>query len=405
MVTRPEQPTNGLKPYCESADLSLFAKGPLHKLLFRTQQSANDASGGRQFIGIALGLFAWFPLLVLSAVEGNVFGESVTLPFLQDLEVHVRLLLALPLLFVAELATEARVRPVPRQFIERDLIPDDAMTRFHRAIASAKRLRDSAFAEVLLIAFVYAGGILIWRNYVVADTATWYATPSPDGPRFSLAGTWYAWVSLPIFQFILCRWYFRLFVWARFLWQVSRIHLKLVPTHPDRLAGLSFLSNTLGVLTVFAAAHGTLLAGYLATHVVILGASLIEFKAEIAVMLILVLCVTTGPVLVFTPQLSEARRNGLRDYGRLTMRYVSEFDTKWLRDTDHSPETLLGSADIQSLADLGNSYAIVRTMRTIPITSDAISRLTAATLFPIVPLLLTMMPIEEILKKMAAILL
>ncbi|TBF22558.1 hypothetical protein ELG77_35945 [Rhizobium leguminosarum] len=404
MITILEPPTDGVKACVKSADLSLFVGGPLNKLLFRTRQSDNDMPVRGQLVGIALALLAWLPLLGLSAWEGHVLGGDVAIPFLHDVEVHVRLLLALPLLIVAELATEARVRPVPQQFIERELIPEKAMTRFKSAIESAMRLRASAFAEVLIIAFVYGGGILIWRRYVVADTATWYATPFPGGLRLTLAGTWYAWVSLPIFQFILCRWYFRLFIWARFLWQVSRIQLKLVPTHPDGLAGLSFLSNTLRVLAVFALAHGTLLAGYLATQVVILGTSLIEFKAEIAAMLILMVCVTAGPLLMFTPQLSEARRNGLRDYGRLATRYVDEFDAKWIHGTGEAG-ALLGSADIQSLADMGNSYAIVRAMRVIPITGDAIYRLTAATLAPMIPLLLTMMPLEQILRKLASIIL
>ncbi|MBY5427471.1 hypothetical protein [Rhizobium leguminosarum] len=405
MITILEPPTDGVKPCVKSADLSLFAGGPLKKLLFRTRHSEDNMAVRRQLVGIALALLAWLPLLGLSGWEGHVFGGNVAIPFLHDVEVHVRLLLALPLLIVAELVTEARLRPVPQQFIERELIPEKAMTRFKSAIESAMRLRDSAFAEVLIIAFVYGAGILIWRRYVVADTATWYATPFPDGLRLTLAGTWYAWVSLPIFQFILCRWYFRLFIWARFLWRVSRIRLKLVPTHPDGLAGLSFLSNTLRVLSIFALAHGTLLAGYLATQVVILGTSLIEFKAEIAAVVILVLCVTTAPLLVFAPQLSEARRNGLRDYGRLATRYVGEFDAKWVHSTAGDPGSLLGSADIQSLADMGNSYAIVRAMRVIPITGDAIYRLTAATLAPMIPLLLTMMPLEQILRKLASIIL
>ncbi|MDP3016131.1 MAG: hypothetical protein Q8N70_03550, partial [Deltaproteobacteria bacterium] len=83
------------------------------------------------------------------------------------------------------------------------------------------------FAEVLLIAFVYVVGILIvWRHYTALDAATWYATPSVGGSKLSLAGMWYGYVSLPIFQFL------RLFVWTRFFWQVSRIQLSLVPTHP-----------------------------------------------------------------------------------------------------------------------------------------------------------------------------
>jgi hypothetical protein len=119
-------------------------------------------------------------------------------------------------------------------------------------------------AEVLLIAFVYGvGTLIVWRQYVALDTATWYATPSAEGSKLSLAGIWYGYVSVPIFQFLLCRWYFRLFIWTRFLWQVSRIGLSLVPTHPDRVGGLSFLSNTVYAFAVLAVAHGALLAGQL----------------------------------------------------------------------------------------------------------------------------------------------
>jgi hypothetical protein len=135
------------------------------------------------------------------------------------------------------------------------------------------------------------------------------------------------------------------------------------------------------------------------------GAALTEFKEEIAVMVVLVLCVTLGPLMVFTPQLSQAKRKGRREYGTLAERYVREFDTKWLRGGAPSEERLVGSADIQSLADLSNSYNVVRTLRVTLITREAVQRLALATLVPIGPLVLTMMPLEDIMKKLVAILL
>jgi hypothetical protein len=297
------------------------------------------------------------------------------------------------------------MRPVVRQFLERNLIPESAMMRFESAIESAFRLRNSVLAEVLLIAFVYGVGILIiWRQYVALDATTWYATPSAEGSKLSLAGMWYCYVSLPIFQFLLVRWYFRLVIWTRFLWQVSHIELSLIPTHPDRVGGLGFLANTVFAFTVLAVAHGALVAGQIANRVFFAGATLPDFKAEIAVVLILMLCAVLGPLLVFAPQLAQAKRKGLREYGTLAQRYVREFDRKWLRGGAPADEPFVGSADIQSLADLGNSYEVVRTMRIAPITRDAVVGLAAATLVPIVPLLLTMMPLEELLKKLFAIL-
>ena len=111
-----------------------------------------------------------------------------------------------------------------------------------------------------------------------------------------------------------------------------------------------------------------------------------------------------GPLLVFAPQLAQAKRRGLREYGMLAARYVRDFDAKWLRGGAPADEPLVGSADIQSLADLRSSFEIVQGMRIVPITKDAVLRLAAATLVPIVPLLLTLMPLEQLLKVLLGVL-
>ena len=162
----------------------------------------------------------------------------------------MRLLIALPLLILAELVVHQRMRPVVGQFLDRGLIPDAARAQFDAASRRPLRLRNSVAAEVLLIAFVYVVGVgFIWRTQVALDVTSWYGVPADGRLQPSLAGWWLGLVSLPIFQFLLLRWYFRLFIWARFLWQVSRIDLRFVPTHPDRAGGLGFLG---GVAYAFA---------------------------------------------------------------------------------------------------------------------------------------------------------
>jgi hypothetical protein len=212
-------------------------------------------------------------------------------------------------------------------------------------------------------------------------------------------------VSLPIFQFLLLRWYFRVFIWIRFLWQVSRIELSLVPTHPDQLGGLGFLANTVFAFSVLLVAHGAMLAAQIANRIFFAGAALPDFKEEIFVTLVFLLCLVFGPLLVFTPQLSRAKRRGLLEYGTLADRYVREFDGKWLRGGAQASEPLMGSADIQSLADMGNSFTVVRTMRLAPISRDAVLELAACVLVPILPLLLTVMPVEQLLKKLVGLVL
>jgi hypothetical protein len=62
-------------------------------------------------------------------------------------------------------------------------------------------------------------------------------------------------------------------------------------------------------------------------------------------------------------------------------------------------EQLLGTGDIQSLADLGNSFTIVREMRTVPFVRDDVVRLLVITIVPFVPLLLTIMPLDELVTQ------
>ena len=227
----------------EPEDFSLVLGGPLFQLLRRSHLSGNALELLQQRI-LVISLLAWLPLLVLSVVEGQALGGNVAVPFLLDVEANVRFLVALPLLIVAELVVHQRMRFVVRQFLDRNLIPQSALTRFAAAVASALRLRNSVLAEVMLIAFVYIVGVLLfWRQYVALATVTWYATPTVEGLQLSLAGKWYAYVSLPIFQFLLVRWYYRILIWTRFLWQASRIELSLIPTHPDRVGGLGFLAK------------------------------------------------------------------------------------------------------------------------------------------------------------------
>ncbi|MGB7904467.1 MAG: hypothetical protein WCF43_07230 [Steroidobacteraceae bacterium] len=385
-----------------STDFSLVLGGPLYQLLRRAHLSDDALSLQRRRV-ITLALIAWLPLLLLATLSGRLFDGSVAVPFLLDVEVHVKFLVVLPLLVVAELVVHQRMRTVVSTFRDRHLVAPADLGRLDSAIASAYRLRNSVTAELLLIAFVYAVGIsVVWRQYLALDAATWYATPATDGTALTYAGMWYGYVSLPLLQFLLCRWYFRVCIWARLLWQVSRIPLALVPTHPDRVGGLGFLSNTVYAFVPLVLAHGALLAGTLASQIFHAGGRLTDFQLEIILLMIFIVCLVVGPLLVFAPQLSRAKRTGLREYGTLAQGYVRAFDEKWLRG-GAVEEPMLGSGDIQSLADLGNSFEVVRSMRIVPVSKEAVFQLGVATLAPIVPLVLTLMPLEDLLKKLLGV--
>lgn len=386
-------------------DFSLVLGGPLYQL-WRKAHLDGDAMRvviRRILVGVAL---TWLPLLGLSLASGTAWGDSVALTFFHDIEMHVRLLIALPILILAELVVHQRMRPIVGYFLTSGLITDATRAQFTEAVNSAMKLRNSVTAEVLLLVVVYSVGVfLVMPAQVGFDTSAWYGSAQGSAAHLSSAGWWMGLVSLPIFQFMVLRWYFRLFIWARFLWRVSRLELNLMPMHPDRAGGLGFLGGVSQGFGPVLVAQGALLAGLMANRMFYAGATLMDFKFEVAGLVTVMVFAVLGPLLVFAPSLAAARRAGMREYGALAHRYALEFDRKWLRGGAAEGEQLIGSADIQSLADLGNSYGIVKDMKPLPFNLRNVTQLGLATLLPAAPLLLTIMPLEELLRGLVKILL
>lgn len=380
--------------------------GPFNRLLCQTGLADPVTCRLRMRAIIMIPLLLWLPVFAMAILDGQALGGSLSLPFLLDYNVHGRLLFALPFMLLAEMLTERFMEPVLVRFQSLKLVPQASQHRFTNIALSMERLRQATWPEVLLIMLVYSIGIVFaWRAVSDLDVGSWYRPAAGEPWRLSLAGWWYVLVSLPLFQFVLCRWYVRLLIWFRFLWQVSGIPLAFQPSHPDRCGGLGFLSTAVRGFLVLAAAHGALLSGHLATEVLTLGQSLIGYKEVVFAMVLLVLTITLGPLLVFSPQLRCTRRSGLVSYGLLASRYISSFELKWLhRGADATPDRVLGSADIQSLADLGNSYDLVRAMRPTPISKEDIGSFAAMTLVPLLPLVLATLPLEPVVKRLMGIL-
>src|SRR5215472_15765096 len=379
-----------LDSLAEWHDFSLVLGGPFFQLLRKVHLEGNHLEFIRRRLLFVVTV-AWLPLSLL-AIIGHSAGNAGRLSFLHDVEAHVRFLVALPILIAAELIVHLRLRPVVRRFVERRIVSLQDLPRFDSAIQSAIRLRNSIPLECGLVLFVYTAGAWVWNSRVVLNTATWYALP---GGRWHLtpAGFWYVFVSIPIFQFILLRWYLRFFIWSRFLWQVSRLNLHLVPTHPDRSAGLAFLGKSTYAFGPLLFAQGALLAGVIATRVLYGGQQLMSFKLEVIGLIGFFVLFLLGPLTVFTPRLARTKRSGLAEYGALASEYVTAFDQRWIRG-GRAEEPLLGSADIQSLSDMGQSYSVIREMNVVPFALQDITRLAIATAAPLLPLALTVFSAE-----------
>lgn len=381
----------------ELRDFSLVLGGPLYQLMRRTHLDDDVGSHLRRRILWISGII-WLPLLVLCVLNGSLL-RGIQIPFWADIETHVRFLVTVPLMIVAEFIVHLRMRDIVAQFVERKLIPNGALERFQGAIVSAMKWRNSVAAELVLVAIVFSLGAYLRSSFFSPEVSTWCATVGPDGAILTLPGYWFTWVSTPITQFLLLRWLFRLVIWGRFLLQVSRIDLDLIPTHPDRNGGLGFLGGSAYAFSPLLASFSAMVAGLVAGRIFHEGASLADFKMEIVALVVLGVGLVLGPLTVFAPQILAAKRSGLREYGAFAADYAREFHRRWLLRADHDGESLLGTGDIQSLADLGNSFSMIHEMKAVPFSRDMFLQVIWATLLPFAPLVFTMIPLEELLDR------
>jgi len=230
--------------------------------------------------------------------------------------------------------------------------------------------------------------------------STWYSNGKAPGLALTFAGWWFVVLSVPLLQFVTLRWLWRLFLWAQFLWRVSLLDLKLDPLHPDGAAGLAFVGNTERFFGLLLFAFSIAVSGVLANAIFYDHLTLISLGPTIAIYVIIAVSIVLSPLLVFFRLLFRIKEKGLYQYGTLATEYTLSFRKKWMSQPRQTEETLLGTGDIQSLADLGNSYSFVEKTNYLPMTMRTPISLAIACLIPMAPLLLTMMPISEILRTL-----
>jgi hypothetical protein len=149
----------------ESPDFSLIVGGPLYHLLRRVRL-LDPPLGLLPRRALVLAMVAWLPMLLLATIDGSLLPGKGYVPFLYDIEAHVRVLVALPLLFAAEVPVHRRLRHTIRQLTDRGVIPDDQRAQLDAAVDQAHRLRDSPFSEATVLLLVLTVGHWLWRSQI-----------------------------------------------------------------------------------------------------------------------------------------------------------------------------------------------------------------------------------------------
>jgi hypothetical protein len=385
-------------------DFSLVVGGPVYDFCVRAHLEAPDVALTYRRLLAAVAL-TWAPLWLLAAIDRHLDRQGAVaaiLSLLHDVDVQARLLIALPLLIAAEPFVHQRLTAVVRQFLIRDLVPSDSVARFFALMRSSRRLVRSAGLDIVAVVLTLVGGHYLRNQQASLHLGTWFGRSAGDGVlHLTSAGWWFMFVSLPVFRFLLVRWYVRIIVvWYRFMWSVARLRLRLNVLHPDRAGGLGFITTSALAFVPVLLAQTVLLAAFIAQRTWHDGATVLDFEREIVAALVLLLMLVLLPHTFFAGQLERTWRTGLGDYGLLATRYVDRFRRKWLGSDAAPAAPLLGTGDLQSLADLGTAYGVARDMRLVPVSRSVVVRLTVIIVLPLLPLSLTIVPFHEIVSHM-----
>jgi hypothetical protein len=364
---------------------SLHDGGPFYRLMVRLHLLR--ASG--RIRGVWLAFASWLPL-VIGEVVRIALGMQLD-PTLLDLSVHVRLLVAVPIMLFAERWVEPACASAIHSLYVGSFCDRSALDRI---VARGEHLRDAWWPEALLFVLALIGGQLAFWN-VSGPTGLFHGQTGVG--EWSFPHVWYAMVALPLAQFVMLRWLWRWMLWSGLLVAIARLPMRPLSTHPDQAAGLACLARPMSGFSGFAFGLGSILASAWGTQMLARDASIRAMLPGLLVFVFAVLAIAIAPLLLFCGHLYRARRRALAQYGDFAMEYVRGFHAKWIEAG--TGDQALGSSDIQALNDLGGAYGVISSTRLFVFGLRSIAMVWSAALVPMIPLFANLLTVEQILAR------
>jgi hypothetical protein len=375
---------------------SLVSGGAYHALLGRLGMLEADRLPS-QSAALILALAAWL-IPVLAAVAQSLLDDHYSgWGIFTDATVYARYLIAIWAMIVTERYADCRINLLTRQFREAQLITERDQDGFTAAMVLADRRSASVKAEAILLLAAVGWSLLTTRFFTTGSTASWEGTFVNGVSTLSWAGDASAFLSNPLFLFLVLRWFWRLVIWATLLGQIAKLRLQLMPLHPDRVGGLGFLATFPNIFSGLIFALSCVISAAFIKALTLLQYTEQTIWLAVAIWLATVLIIFLGPLLVFLPPLYNARERGLLEYGRLAHHHHLAFHRKWIAD-DNSCEEILGSPDPSSVSDLNGSVQTVLEMGYFPIDRAALVQLLAAVGVPLLAVVISQIPLVELLK-------
>lgn len=382
-------------PADESAQrFSLVVGGPFNALLGRCGLLEADGLPSQQ-AALGIALLAWLLPGVLAIVQTLLDPSYHGVKYFEDYSTLARLFIAIGIMLATERLADQRLGQLIREFWQSRVIAGEARKSFFEVVRATDRASSSALAQALILAIALVAAGRTTDFDLAVEQMGWEGREVTTGAVLSWAGLAARWFSIPVFQFLVMMWLWRLVVWTQLLFRISRLPLQLVPLHPDRVAGLGFLGVFPGIFRGFVFALSCVVASLLLKDLQADAGHSVELLRKLAIVWVgCVLVLFVAPLCVFYVPLYELRERELGGNARRVNHWFREFHERWIDGNEDAP---VDPRSRPSLGDLNSAIETLQGMRAVPIDRAAVIQLLVAALAPLVVVGATQIPLKQML--------
>lgn len=348
---------------------------------------------------VVVAALAWAVPAALAAIQSVVEGTDVGWRYFSDATVYARYVIAIAVMLATERSADGRLDLLVGQFRRAGLVEPGYDAEYKAALQRADRQSSSTIAESVILLGAFAMAQIGVGSAIETAGATWEGALVDESKVLSWPGLAAAFFSTPLFLFLGFRWVWRFVVWSLLLFHFSRLPLRLTPMHPDRSAGLGFLSIYPSIFTGFVFSLSCVMAATTLKQMQFGDIPREELASMLLGWIVFMVVLFLGPLVVFVHKLRTIRDDALLEYGRLANRHHLAFDRSWIA-SDRDGEELLGSPDPSSVSDLNAGVQIVHEMRIFPVDRFALMQLAAAIGVPLLAVVLARVPLIDIAARL-----
>ncbi len=210
-------------------------------------------------------------------MQGLMINDKLAIPFLYDVTTHLRLLVVIPLLVFAEKFVDARLNEFIDQFFIAGIIKESDKPLYMQIRARGKKMIESLWADIIMLVIIIGNITVRGMTMLDSDFTLWIQSADGKDSGASWAGRYFLLICMPIVQFILLRWLWRWVIWFYFFLKISKLPLRLRPSHADEAGGIGFLGTPPGPFLTVSFAISILFSASILEQVVFLNHKLPEY--------------------------------------------------------------------------------------------------------------------------------